>query len=109
MGSQNFTMKIPWPPSINYKKIVFVFVFMVLYLSHSCHPIELNQIQAGAQIIESANKMLSSFDESLKSPEECPQMIPKYFANVQPRAGFEKEKITYWKKEAPETKEECVQ
>ena len=53
---------------------------MVLFLSHTCHPVELNQIQSNQ-----AEKMLISFDESLKSPEQCPKMIPKYFGNVQPR------------------------
>ena len=54
--------------------------------------------------------LLSSFDESLKNPEQCPQMIPKYFANVQPKGGFDNTKIGYSKpKPAPKTKEQCVQ
>ena len=35
-------------------------------------------------------------------------MIPKYFANVQPKAGFDKKQITYHKKPV-QTKEQCVQ
>ena len=50
----------------------------------------------------------SEFDESLKNSEECPLMIPKYFANVQPKAGFDKKQITYHKKPV-QTKEQCVQ
>ena len=80
-------MKIPWPPSLNYKKVVFILAFMVLFLSHTCHPVELNQIQSNQ-----AEKMLISFDESLKSPEQCPKMIPKYFGNVQPRGKYIAEK-----------------
>ena len=50
----------------------------------------------------------SEFDESLKNSEECPLMIPKYFANVQPKAGFDKKQISYHKKPV-QTKEQCVQ
>ena len=81
-------MKIPWPPSLNYKKVVFILAFMVLFLSHTCHPVELNQIQSNQ-----AEKMSISFDESLKSPEQCPKMIPKYLGNVQPRGKYIAEKM----------------
>ena len=79
----------------------------MLFLPKNCYPVELNQIDQNDQ--NSVNKkMLSDFDENLNSIE-CPLMVAKYFANVQPKAGFDKKQITYHKKEGPQTKEQCVQ
>jgi len=104
--SQNFIMKIPWRPPYQYKKLVLFFVSMVLFLPRNCYPVELNQIDQTQNSVD--KKLLNEFDESLKNSEECPLMIPKYFANVQPKAGFDKQQITYHKKPV-QTKEQCVQ
>lgn len=61
-----------------------------------------------ALIEQQQTPQLSDFSPALTS-DECPQLIPKYFANVQPKAGSDPEKIIYVKKDGPKTKEECVQ
>ena len=50
----------------------------------------------------------SKFDY-MQNFEECPKMQAKYFENLQPKGGSDKDKITYLKKNSPQSKEECVQ
>ena len=94
LKSQSFIMKIPWPPFMHYKKVMLFLLSVLVFLPavHLQDPqIQKNEFSA------------------LENEAECPKMIPQYFANMQPSGGFDEKLISYSKKEAPQTKEECVQ
>ena len=103
--SQIFVMKIPWPPSLNLKKFVLISASFLLLMVPSTKLENLAQNSIKSNMLSDQH-----FENSLLQNEQsCPKMIPRYFANVQARAGFDKEQIIYKKKEGPKTKEECVQ
>ena len=106
LKSQNFIMKIPWPPSSfigfrysTHRKVFCLLIVSILFLPSAKFESDLN-VKPREDI---------PFSPALVDNEQCPQMLPKYFHDVQLFGGYEEEKVTYAKKSSSQTREQCVQ
>ena len=96
-------MKIPWPPSFfglryfTHKKCFCLLIATILFIPSAKFESNLNTHPVG-----------ETFSPVLIDSEQCPEMLPKYFADVQFLGGSDENKVVYVKKSS-ETKEQCIQ